>query len=98
MQMLLGTLYLYNCTIVLTLYYFDCLDDYDFEKPTCIRRRVCLPLRGDLVVEEVETLRLGAVNVEPPDHFEEYYQHETLSSPIADEILLVEKAAIGAEE
>ena len=42
-----------------------------------------LALSLDLVVDGVETLGLGAVEVEPP---------------IADEVLLVEDGAVGAEE
>ena len=41
------------------------------------------PLGGDLVVPGVEALGLGTVKVEPP---------------IADEVLLVEDGAVGAEE
>ena len=42
-----------------------------------------VPLGGDLVVAGVEALRLRAVEVEPP---------------VADEVLLVEDGAVGAEE
>jgi len=45
--------------------------------------RVGLPLGGDVVVEGVQTLGLGAVEVEPP---------------VADEVVLVEEGSVGAEE
>ena len=45
--------------------------------------RRLLPLGGHLIVPRVETLGLRAVKVEPP---------------VADEVLLVEDGAVGAEE
>ena len=41
------------------------------------------PLSSDLVIKRVKALGLGAVNIEPP---------------VADEVVLVEDGAIGAEE
>ena len=46
-------------------------------------RRVGFPVSSDLVVQEVEVFRSGAVHVEPP---------------VADEVLLLEESPVGAEE